>query len=335
MITFIIMSELRLNPITREWVIIYTEKARRPEDFHQRREKRYSPERLDSCPFCPGNEGKTPPEIMRIPSDGQWKLRVMPNKYPALQLEGERKRSNDGLRHLVSGVGRHEVIVEGPRHDIHMAHFGPEEITDIIRAYKSRFADAANDPRIEHVIVFKNHGFASGTTIQHPHSQLIGTPVKPLQVRSRVEEAQRYFDYSGECLMCAMLRDELSDGRRVLLETPFFVSFIPYAALSPFHMWIFPKRHASFFGDISEEEISDLAVNLKTVLLKLHNGLDNPDFNFVIRSDSTHESLEHYHWYISIVPRLIQTAGFELGSGMYINMSVPEEVAGFIRNVTV
>lgn len=328
------MPELRLNLITREWVIIATERAKRPEDFRQKRDKKILPEFLESCPFCPGNEHKTPNEIMRMPDDGSWLVRVIPNKFAALSSVGQRLRKNEGMKHLVTGTGRHEVIIESPLHNMPTALLSVGDIANIIKTYKNRFVAVYNDPLIEHVIIFKNQGESSGTSIVHPHSQLIGAPVTPIQVRDRIFEARRYFDNTGECMMCASLRDELADGRRVILNTEHFVTFIPYAALSPFHTWIFPKRHTATFGDIRDEEIVDLAYNLKTILSKLHYGLDNPDFNYVIRSESLREcGSEYFHWYLSIVPRLIQASGFELGSGMYTNTSIPEEVAEFLRKV--
>ncbi len=331
-----IMPELRLNMVTREWVIISTERARKPEDFRQKRDKKILPEFLESCPFCPGNEHKTPDEIMRIPDDGNWLVRVIPNKFAALSSDGQRLRKNEGLKHLVAGVGRHEVIIESPLHNTPTALLPVGDISNIIRAYKKRFIDVYNNPLIEHVIIFKNQGEASGTSIIHPHSQLIGTPVTTFQVRDRIFDAKRYFDNTGECLMCASLKDELEDGRRVILNTEHFVTFIPYAALSPFHTWIFPKRHNATFGDIRDEEIVDLAYNLKTILSKLYYGLDNPDFNYVIRSENPVEfGSEYFHWYLSIVPRIIQASGFELGSGMYTNASIPEEIAEFLRKAKI
>jgi len=328
------MPELRLNLITREWVIIATERAKRPGDFRQKRDKKYLPDRDKNCPFCPGNEEKTPGEIMKVSSDGSWKIRVTPNKFSALSFEGERKRTNEGLKHLITGVGRHEVIIESALHNTPTALMPAEDVADILRIYKNRFLDIYNDPRIEHVIIFKNHGEKAGTSIEHPHSQIVGTPVTPMQVRDRIDEATRYFDNTGECLMCALVKAELAEGKRIILDTKHFVTFIPYAALSPFHTWIFPKKHNAFFGDISDEEITDLAYNLKTVLAKIYNGLENPDYNYVIRSESPKEyGSEYFHWYMSIVPRVIQTAGFELGSGMYINTSLPEEIAEFLRKV--
>lgn len=330
------MSELRLNLVIREWVIISTGRAKRPEDFRQKRDKKILPDFLESCPFCPGNEHRTPDEIMRIPDDSSWLVRVMPNKFAALYPEGQRLRKNDGLRHLVTDVGKHEVIIESPLHNMPPALLPVGDIANIIRAYKSRFIAVYNNSLIDHVIIFKNQGEGSGTSIVHPHSQLIGTPITPLQVRDRIFEARKYFDNTGECMMCASLKDELNDGRRVVLNTKHFVAFIPYAALSPFHTWIFPKRHNATFGDIRDEEIVDLAYNLKTILSKLYYGLDNPDFNYVIRSENPKEcDSEYFHWYLSIVPRLAQASGFELGSGMYTNTSIPEEIAEFLRKVKI
>lgn len=271
---------------------------------------------------------------MRIPDDGQWLVRVIPNKFPALSSEGELTRKNEGLKHVVTGSGIHEVIIESPFHNMITAFLSAEDITNVIKAYKERFISVYQNPAIEHVIVFKNQGEGSGTSIVHPHSQLIGMPVTPFQVRGRISEARRYFDNTGECLMCASLKDELMDGRRIILNTEHFVTFIPYAALSPFHTWIFPKRHCATFGEIREEEIPDFAYSLKTILSRFYCGLNNPDFNLVIRSESLKESnSEYFHWYLSIVPRITQPSGFELGSGMYYNTSIPEEIAEFLRKV--
>ncbi|NWF74950.1 MAG: galactose-1-phosphate uridylyltransferase [Nitrospirae bacterium] len=328
------MSELRLNLITREWVIISTERTRKPKDFIQKRDKKIFPEFVDTCPFCPGNEHKTPPEIMRIQHNNKWLIRVIPNKFAVLSHEGEKFRTNEGLKHLVNGVGRHEVIIETPVHNTMIALMSVGDISNVLRVYKERFIELSNNPSVEHVIIFKNQGIASGTSMVHPHSQIIGTPVTPLQVRDRISEVRRHFDLTGECLMCVSLKDELNDGRRIILNSNHFVTFIPYAALSPFHIWIFPKRHQSAFGHLHEEEIADLACNLKTILSKLYFGLNNPDYNLVIRSEIIKNSgNEYFHWYISIVPRLVQASGFELGSGIYYNAAVPEEVAEFMRNV--
>jgi UDPglucose--hexose-1-phosphate uridylyltransferase len=329
------MPELRLNLITREWVIVATERAKRLDDFKQHRHRKL-PEFVETCPFCPGNEHRTPEELMRIPDDKGWKIRVTQNKYPAFFPEGDRKRINEGIKHLVTGVGRHEVIVESPLHNMHIAFMETDDLADVIRTYRKRFDEIYSDPRIEHVIIFKNHGESSGTSLSHPHSQIIGIPVTPLRLRNRIEEGIRYFDNTGECLMCATLKDELTDGRRIIVNTEHFVAFIPYAALSPFHTWIFPKRHCATLSEITEEEIYDLSLNLKKILSKLYEGLEDPDFNFIIHSQNPKEcNSEYFHLYISIVPRVIQTAGFELGSGIYVNSAIPEQMAEFLRDLKI
>lgn len=330
------MSELRLNLITREWVIIASERAKRPHDFKQKKLRKNLPQFIESCPFCPGNEDRTPQELMRINGSTGWKVRVTPNKFPALSPARERKRINEANRHMVTGFGQHEVVIESPLHNTSIAQMHIEDISDIVRTYRTRFDELYNNPGIEHVIVFKNHGEGAGTSLEHPHSQIIATPVTPFLVRNRIEEGIRFFDNTGECLICATLQDELSDGRRIILDTDHFVTFIPYAALSPFHTWIFPKRHCATFSTITDDEIRDFSFHLKTLLGKLYEGLEDPDFNYSINSQNPKEcKSEYFHWYLSIVPRVIQTAGFELGSGVYINSAIPEKSAEFLRNITV
>lgn len=330
------MPELRLNLITREWVIITREMCKRIEDFIGAREKKRRPELLATCPFCPGNESKTPDESYRIRDEKGWKVRVVPNKFAVLSKEGERIRTNSGLKKIVNGVGIHEVIIETPFHNLTTATMPAEQLREVIQTYKDRFLEIYKDSRIEHVIIFKNNGHAAGTSIEHPHSQIVGTPITPLQIRRRTEEHMRFFDDTGECLLCKTIDDEIKDGARILFHTEHFVSFVPYAALSAFHIWIFPKRHSGSFADIRSEEMWDLALNLKSTMAKLYHGLENPDFNYVIRSGKPHNAgSEFIHWYISVVPRIVMASGFELGSGMYINPVVPEMSAEFLRKVKI
>jgi len=336
------MPELRLNLITREWVIIATERALRPEEFYRQNGEAATPADqcvpapayVDGCPFCPGNEDNTPDEIMRLPQSGEWQVRVTPNKFPALSEHSDKTRLNNGVCHSMGGYGRHEVVIETPSHHGYIANMSLAEIEVLLQTYQIRFHTLYQDPDIEHIIIFKNHGEAAGTSLIHPHSQIIAMPLAPMQVRDRVESCRRYFDDTGECLMCASIMDEISDGSRMLLDTEHFVSFIPYAALSPFHIWIFPKRHEACFGNISEHERADIARHLKHVLERLFVGLNNPGFNYVIRSAAPNANVDDFHWYISLVPRVNQPAGFELGSGMYINSAIPEESAEFLRNIT-
>ncbi|OGQ58229.1 MAG: galactose-1-phosphate uridylyltransferase [Deltaproteobacteria bacterium RIFCSPLOWO2_02_FULL_53_8] len=328
------MSEMRLNLITRDWVVIASERAKRPEEFtNSRPERPVPPAYLHSCPFCVGNERKTSEDRFRLSDGDGWRIRVVANRYPAVSLSGEKVRRADVLMRSVSGVGIHEVIVEHPVHNVNMAHFEGKHLEDVIRVYKERFVAANLDPRVEHVIIFKNYGAGAGTAVDHPHAQLIATPVVPYQFRDRVRAAMHFFDDTGECLHCAMLRRELAEGARIITDTGHFTTFIPYAALSPFHTWIFPKRHSASFSDMAEAETGELAYHLKTLLAKFYYGLENPDFNFVIRSSRPQDARNEYcHWYMSVVPKLSTTAGFELGSSMYVNIVPPEDCAAFMRS---
>jgi len=331
------MPEIRQNIITRQWVIIATERARRPDQFRIAEGTRKDLPDFDAtCPFCPGNESMTPEETFRFPSSGPWQVRTFPNKFAALSSEGELTRQADGLKRSISGVGVHEVIVESPAHDTSLSMMGDAEVEKVVATYLDRYHKAFADHRVEAVTLFRNHGSAAGTSLLHPHSQLIGTPVIPNAVRERLESALHYYDDNGICIFCATLQQELRDQSRLVAENKHFVAFIPYAALTPFHMWIYPRRHCASFGAITADEIASFARILRGVLRKLHLGLNDPDFNLVVRTaprESHH--VRYYHWYLSVVPRLTKAAGFELGSGMFINVSRPEESASFLRGVSI
>ncbi len=331
------MAELRQNVITREWVIITPERAKRPDQFVVGRYKKSNlPAYVPDCPFCAGNERYTLEESFRISEGDSWKVRVIANKFPALSDKGERVRKVDGIYRSMTAVGYHEVIVEHRSHNMTIALMKNDEVADILRVYRQRYKAIKKDGRIEAIILFKNHGEEAGTSIVHPHSQLVATPIVPSQIRIRIDEAIRYFDDTGECVCCRTLQDEIRARARLIFQSNNFVAFIPYAALSPFHTWIFPLRHTSSFDEINDVEINDLAKCLKTVLAKLYYGLSNPDFNFSIRSIPTRDFHEEYfHWYLTIIPRVSKTAGFEFGSGMYVNTALPEESAEFLREVSV
>jgi UDPglucose--hexose-1-phosphate uridylyltransferase len=226
------------------------------------------------------------------------------------------------------------VIIENPRHNTCLPLMSCAEVEDVVKTYKARYSEIQAIDGIEAIVIFKNHGPAAGTSLEHPHSQLIATPVVPTQIRGRVEQAMNFFDVRGRCLFCATLEEELKAAKRIVLETEKFVVFMPYAANSPFLTWIFPRRHMASFDEITGDEERDLAGVLRCTLQKLYYGLDNPDYNFTIRSIPVREKgTEYFHWYLSIIPRLSQPAGFELGSGMFINTALPEESAQFLRQV--
>jgi UDPglucose--hexose-1-phosphate uridylyltransferase len=331
------MPELRHNVLTREWVVIATERAKRPEDFaKKKKEKKVLPAHVPTCPFCPGNEKMTPPETYVVPDTGSWRVRVTPNKFAALSYEGERRRWIQGIRRTVSGVGIHEVIVETPDHSKSTALLEDAQVETIIQAYLNRFMFASRDPRIEQVTLFKNHGEAAGTSLEHSHSQMIAAPVITAQHRDRLINALKHFDEFGECIFCRVLDQELKEGTRIVHESDHFVAFVQFAALSPFSMLIMPRRHMACFSEITDAEAADLARTLRRTLGKLYYGLDDPDFNYSIRTaPADNAGVKYYHWYVSIIPRLTKLAGFELGSGMFINVSLPEENASFLRGIKV
>lgn len=329
------MSELRQNMVTKEWVIIADDRAKRPEEFNA--EPRIltgeKPEKETQCAFCPGNEDLSL-EVMRVPEKGPWQVRVIRNKYPALSFKGERERTFDGVHRRMSGVGYHEVIIESPRHNTCPALETPEEIFLMLKTFQERGRQIAEDPRIEQVIYFKNHGASAGTSMLHPHTQLIGLPIVSSDTRTRIEEARRFYDDTGQCVYCKMLADELQNRNRIIVTGDHFIAFIPYAAFSPFHMWVLPRDHEPNYLKVSEEGLMDLGRVLRRVMRKLYFGLRDPDYNYVIRSAPLRDIEEEYlHWYLTIVPRVARTAGFELGSGMFINPTLPEESAAFLQSV--
>ena len=329
------MSELRYNLISRDWVVIATERAKRPLDFvRPQKAAEPAPKHKDNCPFCTGNEGDRSDETFCLGDKNNWRVRSIYNKFPAFSPKEEIKRLNDGIHHSVSGYGVAEVIIEHPRHDLCTATMSDSEVEDIIKVYKARYEAVQKMKGIEAITIFRNHGAGAGTSLEHPHSQLIATPIVPPQTRNRIDSATRFFDITGSCVFCYVLEKELSDRKRIVLETEKFVSFLPYAGAAPFLTWIFPRRHMPAFADIDEAEIKELANILRATLAKLYRGLNNPDFNYTIRSIPVNEKgTAYFHWYISIVPRVSQPAGFELGSGIFINSSLPEESAEFLRQV--
>jgi len=331
------MSELRQNLITRDWVIIANERSKRPNQFaHNADIKQELPSYRADCPFCPGNEHDTAEEICFLGDRDSWTVRSVFNKYPAVSPQKDPIRTIQGSYRSISGFGVHEVIIEHRLHNVNLAILSVKEIADVFTMYRSRYSQIRRDPRIKTIVIFKNHGEKAGTSLEHPHSQITAIPVVPCEFRDRISEAIRYFDETGDCLYCRTIKDELDNGSRIVAETEHFVALIPYAALSPFHLWIFPKRHVSSFDAISDEEILDIAQIMKIVLGKLYYGLNNPDYNYTIRSIPTdQEQTDYYHWYLAIIPRISVPAGFELGSGMFINTSLPKESAEFLRSVKI
>jgi UDPglucose--hexose-1-phosphate uridylyltransferase len=330
------MSVIRQDPTTKEWVIISTERAKRPDEFKQDHSQTSLSPHQTACPFCPGNETLTPPEILRLPfsENGNWAVRVVPNKFSALWGTGEATRREEGLLFReMDGVGSHEVIIETPQHNRRIARMADEEVGHILRACQSRYRALAKDTRIKSIIIFKNHGERAGTSLEHPHTQLVATPVAPMLIRRKYEVAVAHYDDTGRCLYCDLVGAELEAKIRVLFKTDGFVVFNPYASRLPFETWIAPHRMQSSFDQVSPNDLSELACVLRRTLHGLDRALNNPHFNFVIHSAPVGDhQRDYYLWHIQILPRLTPIAGFELGSGIFINTMLPEESADFLRN---
>ncbi len=331
------MPELRKDPVTRRWVIIATERAARPSDFAKAPP---DPDTSATCPFCEGREDKTPPEIVAIRRPGTaantpgWQVRVVPNKYPALRIEGSPEVSVHGVFEGMGGVGAHEVIVETPNHASHPSVMSPGEFASVLWMYRERYRDLDGDERFKYLLLFRNHGRTAGASLAHPHSQLIALPIVPKRAMEEMEGAQAYFAREGRCIYCDVLRQEQEAQTRVVWQNDEFIAFVPYAAWCPFELWIIPKHHVASFGEIQDSRILPLAEALQQVLGRLYAVLGNPPYNYIIHTAPYDNNVgRFYHWHIEVLPRLSYVAGFEWGSGFYINTVPPEDAARYLREV--
>jgi UDPglucose--hexose-1-phosphate uridylyltransferase len=331
------MPELRKDPVTGRWVIISTDRQKRPHDFKFERAAIIG---RAHCPFCPGHESLTPPEVMAYRHDGSapnargWDVRVVPNKYPALQVEGGFDRQGDGMYDRMNGIGAHEVIIETPHHDRTMASMSEPEIVQVLWAYRERMLDLKRDIRLRHILIFKNHGAAAGATLEHTHSQLIALPIVPDFVREEIDGARRHFQVKERCVFCDIVRQDLADGRRVLLENSDVVALAPYAPRFAFETWLLPKHHGARFEEAPRHVYESLARALKMVLQRMDRALERPAYNLIVHtSPFSEETADVYHWHVEILPKLTRVAGFEWGTGFYINPTPPEEAARVLRSV--
>ena len=330
------MPELRKDPITGRWVIVATGRAKRPSDFSREPVKPFG---NGFCPFCYGAEQKTPPEILAFRPNGGadqpgWSLRVVPNKFPVLEIEGELDRQGDGMFDRMNGVGAHEVIIETPDHNATMADLPEKQVEDVLWAFKKRVLDLRQDGRLRYTVIFKNHGEAAGATLDHTHSQLIALPVIPKRVREEIDGATSYFEFKERCIYCDIVQQELRSGVRVVTETDLFVVLSPYAARFPFETSILPKRHEAHFEDSDARTMQNLAWVLRGTLRKIDQALERPAYNFIIHTAPLQEgNMPAYHWHIEIMPKLTRVAGFEWATGFHINPTPPEEAAKFLREM--
>jgi UDPglucose--hexose-1-phosphate uridylyltransferase len=332
------MPELRKDPIVGRWVIIATDRAKRPvSPKHEA-----LPSGAEACPFCEGHETETPLEIVayRDRNSGRnergWRVRVVPNKFPALQIEGDLQKRGEGIYDRMNGIGAHEVIIECPFHETTMANLAEENIREVLWVYRDRLVDLKKDPRLVYGMVFKNVGAAAGASLEHTHSQLIVTPIVPINVWEEMSGSLEFFNYRGRCIYCDIIHQELGTEKRIILDMPSFVAFAPYASRFPFETWIVPKNHSSHYENIQKNEVDELGTVLKTILMKLETALERPAYNYIIHtSPFDTQLLPHYHWHIEVIPRLTRVAGFEWGTGFYINPVPPEQAAAFLKQTEV
>jgi UDPglucose--hexose-1-phosphate uridylyltransferase len=333
------MPELRRDPIVGRWVIIATERARKPSDFATPP----PPPSTGLCPFCPGQEDKTPREVYvsgrppALAANGPgWKVRVVPNRFPALRVEGDLDRKADGIYDLMNGVGAHEVLIETPDHGRQVKDLSDQELTEVLFAFKARILDLRNDLRLRYVLLFKNQGALAGASMEHPHSQLIALPVTPRQVQDEIDGARRHFEHRERCIFCDIVTQERKDRSRLIFENEEFVVFAPWAPRSPFETWIVPKRHESNYEAEPKERLGQCAAALGSTLRRLAAALGDPPFNFIVHTNPLRDlPTPSYHWHIEVMPALTQVAGFEWGSGFHINPVPPEEAAEFLRKLAV
>jgi UDPglucose--hexose-1-phosphate uridylyltransferase len=328
------MPELRKDPIHGRWVIISTERGRRPSDFVKEQSRTIG----GFCPLCEGNEDKTPPEILAFRENGTpantpgWTLRVVSNKFPALLIEGKLNREGDGIYDKMSGLGAHEVVIETPQHYETLATLPLKAVKNVLWAYRERMIDLMRDQRLRYVMVFKNHGVTAGASLEHSHSQIIALPIVPRRVSEEIEGAKSYFNYKERCVFCDILRQELQQKSRMIDENEAFLSIAPFASRFPFETWILPKVHYPSFERMESYLYDQAAQILSNTLKKLHQVLNDPPYNYIIHTSSSPEAdHDHYHWHFEIMPKLTKVAGFEWGTGFYINPTPPEEAARYLR----
>ncbi len=343
------MSELRKDPVIGRWVVIATERKFRPQEFSGTAEA----QKETFCPFCPGNEDKTPAEIYAKrpsatePNSPGWQIRVVPNKFPALRIEGDLNKKGVGMYDMMNGIGAHEVIIETPSHinesggNTDIKDYTRETIADILETYRIRTIDLKKDPRFRYILVFKNFGKEAGASLSHPHSQLIATPVVPKRVKEELTGSKWYYEYRERCVWCDIINQEIDSGKRIVAQNESFLAIAPFASRSPFELSILPFRHSPDFEAITHKEKELLAELMLTIFKKISKGLNSPSYNFMLHTAPCRyprpgywQTIEKdYHWHIEIMPRLVKQGGFEWGTGFYINPTPPEEVTDFLKSL--
>jgi len=329
------MPELRKDPIIDRWVIISTERGKRPVFFTEEA----SPSKVSMCPLCSGNENMTPPEVFAIRPDGSppnspnWTLRVVPNKFPALRIEGDLNKEGVGLYDRMNGIGAHEVIVETPVHGQTLSNMDVHGIQNVLIAYRERVLDLTKDRRFKYIMIFKNHGSVAGASLDHSHSQLIALPIVPRRVLEEINGGLAYYKYKDRCIFCDIITQEKEDNVRIVFENARVIALSPYASRFPFEVWILPKEHEPYFISSNRDDNYFSAAEVLSAVLKRYDKvLNSPPYNYMIHTTPFGDgATPHYHWHMEVIPRLTKMAGFEWGTGFYINPTPPEEATVYLR----
>ena len=320
------MPELRRDPVVGYWTIISTERGRRPLEF--------KPTHVGlepDCPYC----------LKKNVSDAQ--VRVVLSQTPLLRDREELERRGEGLYDLMNGIGRHEIIIESQKHNTEIDELSIPQIQEVISTYASRISEMEKDQRLKYALLFKDHGQMTGSSkdsVRHSRSQLIGMPIIPKRVKEELVATKMYFDRRDRCVFCDILRQEESEGVRVVTQNKSFFAFCPFASRSPFEVWILPKKHCADFDKLDPGDTEDFALILKECLQKIRVLLKDPPYNTILhtapyrhrKKDIYWKTIEEdYHWYLLISPRLTHSAGFEWGTGIHINPTPPEDAALLLR----
>ncbi|MCW4054109.1 MAG: DUF4921 family protein [Candidatus Bathyarchaeota archaeon] len=334
-------NELRKDYLLNRWVVIATERSRRPTDFAKQRTES---DQKSICPLCVGNENMTPPALMlylkqngEIKADRDhngtrsknWLVRVIPNLYPAFSPPKDQaqiiKSGNCGC-----AIGHHEVLIESPNHDEDPADAELPQLTLLIKAYIDRLRDLCAKPYVKYISIFRNYGKEAGASLSHAHSQIIATPTVPIIPAEEIAASKKFYEQNQKCVFCDIIEKEVKSPRMVI-DNLHFVVFAPYASVHPLEFWILPKKHASNLLGLSKTEIKAFAETLRASMKALKDLVNDPPYNYSFHLSINHETKNYYHWHLEVYPRLSIWAGFEKNTGMYINTVKPEISAAELR----
>lgn len=332
------MPEFRKDIITGDWVIIATDRAKRPGDFRKSTKKVADPKKY--CPFDSGKEELTPPEILRVDKNGNivtkdhdWHIRVVPNKFPALLDQATTKKDLEGIYSKMDSFGRHEVVINTPEHITKLSRLSIHDIRLILKVYRLRIQMLKEDPKIKSIIIMLNQGMEAGASLEHSHSQIFGLPIVPHKLKRELDGTKKYYKKNHRCALCYMVEHEKEIAKRTVFENKDFLILEPYASKGPFETWIIPKKHETNFENISDAEIESFAHCLKIILGFFDQELEDPSFNYYIHTGPINKNSHgYYHWHLEFIPKLSIKAGFEIATGIHISITSPEAAADFFRD---